>query len=235
MSSSPNKPVLKLDWCSHEAAKWAVEHWHYSKTMPVSKSVHFGVWENGEFVGAIIFSWGANPNLSKPYGLEMTECAELVRVALRTHGTPVSRLLSIATKMIKRQSPGLRLLVSYADTRQGHHGGIYQAAGWVYTGETDRKFDFEWNGKILQRRSYTGKNFGGGRRRPPPGATKIESPSKYRYLYPLDAAMRAQIAPLAKPYPKRAVVVQAAEQPRPSADGVAERPDRSRIADDGRQ
>ena len=28
-------------------------------------------------------------------------------------------------------------------------------------------------------------------------------PGKYRYLYPLDAAMRTQIAPLAKPYPKR--------------------------------
>jgi hypothetical protein len=26
---------------------------------------------------------------------------------------------------------------------------------------------------------------------------------KYRYLMPLDAAMRAQIAPLAKPYPKK--------------------------------
>jgi hypothetical protein len=27
-----SKPVLKLDWCSHAAAKYAVEHWHYSGT-----------------------------------------------------------------------------------------------------------------------------------------------------------------------------------------------------------
>ncbi len=31
---------------------------------------------------------------------------------------------------------------------------------------------------------------------------------KYRYLYPLDAAMRAQILPLAQPYPKRATSIQ---------------------------
>ena len=34
--------------------------------------------------------------------------------------------------------------------------------------------------------------------------TKIPTPGKFKYLYPLDAEMRARIAPLAKPYPKRA-------------------------------
>ncbi len=32
----------------------------------------------------------------------------------------------------------------------------------------------------------------------------VDRPGKHRYLMPLDDAMRAQIAPLAKPYPKRA-------------------------------
>ncbi len=33
---------------------------------------------------------------------------------------------------------------------------------------------------------------------------KINLKPKYRYLMPLDDEMRAKIAPLAKPYPKRA-------------------------------
>ena len=41
---------LHLDWCSHKAAKYAVEHWHYSKRMPKSKLVKIGVWENNVFV-----------------------------------------------------------------------------------------------------------------------------------------------------------------------------------------
>ena len=133
----------------------------------------------------------------------MIECAELVRVALKDHAMPVSRIVSIACKMIKRQSPGLRLLVSYADTRENHHGGIYQAAGWIYTGTTNEKFDFMLGDQLLQRRSYTGSNFGGTRLRVPSGTIKVLSPVKHRYLYPLDPAMRAQIEPLRKPYPKR--------------------------------
>jgi hypothetical protein len=171
--------------------------------MPVGKKVCIGVWESEKYIGAVVFSWGANPNLSKAYGLLMTECVELVRVALNAHKTPASRIVAISLKMLKRQSPGVRLVVSFADTREGHHGGIYQAGGWVYTGETTEKFDFELNGKILQRRSYTGRNFGGGRLRPPPGSVKVKSPIKYRYLMPLDNAMREQIVHLAKPYPKR--------------------------------
>ena len=42
-----------------------------------------GVWENGKFIGAVVFAWGANRHLAGEYKLKMTECAELCRVALR--------------------------------------------------------------------------------------------------------------------------------------------------------
>ena len=200
--SSP-RPELLVAPCSYQAAKYAVEKWHYSRTMPVSKKNTFGVWEAGKYIGAIIFSWGANPNLSKPYGLDMTECVELVRVALSLHESPTSKIVSWAVRLLTEQSSRLRLLVSYADTREGHIGTIYQAMNWIYTGTTNPKFDYELDGQILQRRSYTGRNFNGTRLRVPLGANKVLSPEKHRYLYPLDRAMRRQIAPLAQPYPKR--------------------------------
>ena len=196
-------PDLRVDWCSRDAAEYAVSRWHYSRSMPVSKSARLGVWEHGEFIGAVIFAWGANPNLGRPFGLDMLEVAELVRVALREHATPVSRIISIAVRLLRRQSPGLRLLVSFADTDQGHHGGIYQAAGWTYTGTTPVKFDYVLHGQKLQRRAYTGANFGKPRLAVPAGAIKVRSPVKHRYCLPLDEAMRARIAPLARPYPKR--------------------------------
>ena len=58
MSSSQSKPQLKLDWCSHEAAKYAVEHWHYSGRIPPSKLAKVGVWEDGQFIGAIVYGVG---------------------------------------------------------------------------------------------------------------------------------------------------------------------------------
>ena len=51
---------LKLDWCSHAAATWAVENWHYSGRMPAGKMVRIGAWEDGAFIGAVIFSQGGN-------------------------------------------------------------------------------------------------------------------------------------------------------------------------------
>jgi hypothetical protein len=124
-----SRPELRLDWCSYEAAKYAVEHWHYSMAMPAGKNIYVGVWENGEFTGAIIYGMGATPQLGKPYRLGIYQVCELVRVALRKHYTPVTRLLAIAIRMVHRHNPGLRLIVSFADPSQGHHGGIYAGGG----------------------------------------------------------------------------------------------------------
>lgn len=196
---------LRLDWCSHEAAKYAVEHWHYSKCLPSGKSVRCGVWEDGNFIGVVIFSLGATPNLCKPYGLTQQQCCELTRVALNRHKSAVSRILAIAIKMLKRHCPGLRLIVSFADTNKGHHGGIYQANGWIFSGSA-RLDAWIIHGEKFHPRSVVAK-FGSQSidrvRKHDPNAKKIWG-IKHRYLMPLDATMRSKTLSLSKPYPKRA-------------------------------
>jgi len=194
--------MLRLDWASAKAARFACENWHYSGTLPVSKAVRIGVWEDESFRGAVLFSWGANRQLGAPYGLEMTECCELVRVALRSHQSPVSQILAHAMRMLKQQSPGLRLVVSFADPEAGHHGGIYQAGNWIYTGRSSPSFEWRLNGKRLNKRAYTGSNFGKARKQVPAGAKRVRVEGKHRYIMPLDREMRRQVASLARPYPK---------------------------------
>lgn len=208
------KPALKLDWCGHDAARYACEKWHYSGTMPVSKNARLGVWEDVRFVGCVVFALGASANLGSPYGLVGTECCELVRVALSAHTTAVSRILSIAVKLLRRQSPGLRLVVSFADTYHSRHGGIYQAANWVYAGRTSPGQMVRLaEGRLIDPRRYNGhgnRNAKWGHQRPRPlplGAALIRTPAKHRYLMPLDAEIRARVLPLAKPYPKRATSI----------------------------
>ncbi|WP_449441465.1 Mom family adenine methylcarbamoylation protein [Serratia entomophila] len=48
--------------------------------------------------------------------------------------SPVSQILAKAIKFLSAVCPGLRLIVSYADKDQNHHGGIYQATNWIYEG-----------------------------------------------------------------------------------------------------
>jgi hypothetical protein len=206
MSSFQND--LLVDWCSHEAAKYAIEHWHYSKRMPKSKLVCLGVWEEGMFIGAIIFGASANNNLGGPYNLKQTEICELVRVALNFHKNPVSKILSQAIKKLKETQPGLRLLVSFADPEYGHNGSIYQATNWIYTGKTCSADEYiingrRWHGRSLRNSkplSLTTKEYA---KSIDINAKTIRGSSKHRYLYPLDRAMRRRIEKLQRTYPKR--------------------------------
>jgi len=208
-----SKPDLRLDWCSHAAAKYAVEHWHYSGTMPAGKTVKIGVWEEGVFIGVVIFARGSNKHLGKPFGLSQTQCVELVRVAIKDHETPTSRILAISCRMLKGQSAGIRLLLSFADMGQGHIGTLYQAAGWTYTGtgtSDERSRPYRAPDRSVHHwRSVAGALSARGMASTIKAAISLgyvpmEKKLKHRYLMPLDPEMRKQIDPLAKPYPKRA-------------------------------
>ncbi len=96
-----SKNDLKIDWATHDAAKYACVNWHYSKSVPVPPLVKVGVWEFGKFIGCLIFSRGASSNLLKPYGLRSDQGCELTRVAMTKHKTPVSRIMAIAFKFLK--------------------------------------------------------------------------------------------------------------------------------------
>lgn len=199
---------LRVDWCEARAARYAVEKWHYSHTLPANRSNYFGIWENSRFVGVIIFGLGASPSLGKPYGLDNFEFCELTRVALDEHKTPVTKLIAIALKMLRGKNPGIRLCISFADPFHDHIGAIYQAGNWIFTGVTDSGAVYVLrDGSISDPRRYNGHGHNAPKR-VPLGAQLIKTPGKYRYLYPLDRAMRRQIESLRKPYPKRGQGVQ---------------------------
>lgn len=207
-----SKADLKVNWCNQAAAKFAVENWHYSKSYPIGKSVNIGAWENNIFIGALQFRNGSNNNMGSPYGLTHGEFCELSRVALTKHKAPVSRIIAIALRMLIKQSPNLRVILSYADTMQKHYGGIYQATNWLYLGVTNGDTEYFVDGRWRKARNFRSSDFskysGVNYKRFPSRKT----PGKHRYLMPLDDEMRARITPLAKPYPKRPKQAEATDQ-----------------------
>lgn len=182
---------LVVDFVGHKAAKYACRRWHYSKCLPASKIVKIGVWENGQFIGCVLYSYGATPMLCRSYNLPQTDVVELSRIALDTHVTPISKIIKISLIKLKQNSPKLKLVISFADPAQGHVGIIYQAAGWKYTG-TSASERFHWyNGKYRHPRI--------GRRRCKSEKSKI-MPGKHRYVKILDKSIQNIVA---LPYPKR--------------------------------
>lgn len=149
--------------------------------MVTGKTIKIGVWEDAKFIGCIIYGRGANNNALKKYGLDITEGAELMRIALKPHKTSVTKVMSISRKLLLRNSPNLKLLISYADPDQGHEGTIYKADNWIYEGITD-KVDYyinsagkelHWrNARFAQKRGEKLKMF--------------YKPGKHKFIYPLD-------------------------------------------------
>lgn len=192
-------PKLKIDYASHVSAKYACENWHYSKRIPVNKLVRFGVWEDDQFVGVILFGVGASATMHLQYQINSWEVCELVRVALKHHEHTVTKMVSICIRLLKKGNPGLRLIASFADPSVGHHGGIYQGGNWIYTGISSAVNEYWFNGSWRHATDvYKRLNKNAVR-----ALQKRKKPGKHRYVFPLDEEMRQRVLPLAKPFIKR--------------------------------
>lgn len=178
--------------CDMKAARHAVMHWHYSKKMPIGRLVKYGVWEDGRFIGAIIFGRGASYTAGDSFGLEPHQWCELVRVAMTNHTTPVTRCVAIAIRLIKKTQPGLRLILSYADPEQGHGGVIYRAGNWTYLGRSSTSVKYLVGGKWVHSREVTSGAFGGLSRYTKEQISQLptrKAEAKHKFAMPLDDEM----------------------------------------------
>lgn len=201
-----SKPTFRADFVSRNAAVYATKHWHYSRSMPSCDVVSIGCWEDDQFIGVILFSRGASANIAKPFSLNGTEVCELTRIALRKHSTPVSRMIKIALKLLRKCSPGIRLVVSYTDSFQGHHGGIYQASGWHYIGSSVGSA-IQVHGKLTHRRTLSSKydtnSIAFLKAHVDQNACLVRLPPKHKYVYVLDKTLQPLIYSMSQPSPKK--------------------------------
>src|SRR5699024_7572891 len=133
---------------------------------------------------------------------------ELTRVALNSHDHFVSEILAQAIHFLKKNSPNLKLIVSYADSEQEHKGGIYQATNWLYLGKTKGSIEFIINGKRVHSKTINSK-YGRGsqnvqwlRNHVDPKAEKYHTQGKHKYVFPLNKKARKKLLPFNKKYPE---------------------------------
>ena len=113
--------------------------------MPPAAIACFGVFDDGELVGAEVITAGARHAHRLFAGAEPGAVATLARLWLvdELPKNAESRVLAVTVKLLRR-SRDIRALISYADPAAGHVGTIYQAAGWSYLGQNPpaRYLDF---------------------------------------------------------------------------------------------
>lgn len=194
-----NYKVISIDY--QDCKEWFLKK-HYAHRIP-SISFCFGLYDDENLIG--VCSFGSPPSRALCIGVCGTENAhkvyELNRLIVND-GLPKNSLSYFVSNCLKLL-PNDLIIVSYADTSQGHNGYIYQATNWIYTGlsaKRTERYDIENPNK--HSKSVTDKKGVDYQ-----SLAVRERPQKHRYIYFIGNKyqiknLKNQLKYEIKPYPK---------------------------------
>ena len=181
---------------SYECKDWLLNK-HYAKRL-CSISYSFGLFSmNNVLQGVCTFGKPASPSLCDGVcGKENSKYVyELNRLCVNDNlgKNVLSFFVSNALKMLPKL-----IIVSYADTAQNHHGYIYQATNWFYTGKTKERTDIGQEDGTHSRHYLKNEDYSKNRK---------HRSSKYRYIYFTGTkndkkAFKKELNYKIEPYPK---------------------------------
>ena len=115
---------------AEETAPWLLEK-HYARRMcPISYA--FGAYKDNTLIGIVTYGVSASSTLRQGVcGKKWADKVyELNRLCCLNEKNIASELVGKSMQMMPKPS----IIVSYADTQQGHVGYVYQATNFLYTG-----------------------------------------------------------------------------------------------------
>lgn len=148
MNESDLMPLLCCDYSVREIARNDCAEFileiHYAKRWP-SISYAFGLFDGDELIGVV--TYGTPPSAPLRRGIAgdayIGDVLELNRLCLmHNRKNEASMLVGRSLKML----PKNRIVVSFADTEQGHVGSVYQAANFIYCGLSAKRTDWKVKG-----------------------------------------------------------------------------------------
>jgi len=128
---------------SFEVEPWLLQK-HYAKRMcPISYA--FGLYDSGELIGVVTYGMPASSALRIGLCGEkwIDNVIELNRLCCDNKPNSASFLVGRSLRML----PKPLIVVSYADTEQGHVGYVYQATNFIYTGLSAKRTDWKLKGQ----------------------------------------------------------------------------------------
>jgi hypothetical protein len=173
---------------------------HYSGKVVPNSNLHFGCFLDNELHG--VMSYGSPMDKSRVLGLVKpclwNEMLEINRMAFDNYLPKYSesRCIAISIKLIKKNAPQIKWILSFADGTQCGDGTIYRASGFVLTSVKENSSIIKLsNGDIVASMTYTkGKNIlsQGGRAGIPKDAEKLNG-NMLRYIYLIDKTCKITV------------------------------------------
>lgn len=161
---------------------------HYAHRWP-SISYSFGLYDEAGLVGVV--TYGTPPSAPLKRGIagekNKEDILELNRLCLLNNKkNEASFLVSKSLKML----PKNKIIVSFADSSQGHKGIVYQASNFTYHGLSAKRTDWKVKGKEHLHGQTIADEFRGVKNRAQAMRDKYGNdfyleprPRKYRYIY----------------------------------------------------
>jgi hypothetical protein len=122
--------MIVLPINTFEVEPWLLEK-HYAKRIP-SISYAFGAYIDDKLIGVVTYGTSASSTLR--YGVcgkkWQDNVIELNRLVCLNEKNIASELVGKSIQMLPKPS----IVISYADSEQGHVGYVYQATNFIYTG-----------------------------------------------------------------------------------------------------
>lgn len=127
---------------AEETYPWILEK-HYAKRIPPI-SYAFGIFKYNVLSGIVTYGTPASSPLREGVcGKDLAKFVlELNRLCCIHDKNAASMLVSRSIKMLPKPS----IIISYADTHQGHVGYVYQACNFMYTGLSAKRTDWKIKG-----------------------------------------------------------------------------------------
>lgn len=171
-----------------------VKLYHYSGKVVNNSSLHFGCFLDGKLHG--VMSFGSPMDKRKVLPLVHTsegepclwnEMLELNRMAFDDYlpKNSESRCIAIAVKLLKKNAPHIKWILSFSDPTQCGDGTIYRASGFCLTSIKQNKTILEWNGVLVADKTLNNKGNVGASFAKKNGAKPIDG-FQLRYIYLID-------------------------------------------------
>ena len=129
-----------------QKARETILRHHYSQSIVNNSYIHLGVYYKGNFAGVLQFGYALQPACAGGIveGTVQGEYLELNRMWLAEvcPRNSESMAISYAVKYIRRASPSVAWIQSFADERCGRLGVVYQASNFLYLGSHMATFYF---------------------------------------------------------------------------------------------
>jgi hypothetical protein len=140
-----------------------VKKHHYSGKVVPNSILHFGAFLDDKLHG--VLSYGTSMDKRKILPLVQpslwNEVLELNRMAFDDYLPKYSesRCIAISIRLIKKNAPHIKWILSYSDGNQCGDGTIYRASGFHLTGVKENKTILNWNGKIIADKTLNNSNY----------------------------------------------------------------------------